>query len=61
MPVLAVNFAVTASRIKSKQNTFAECYDEQQFKSQEIVLFLFLERQKNNNTPCPIKLYFGVP
>lgn len=57
MPVLAVNFTVTASRIKTKENTFVECYDEQQFKSQEIVLFLFLERQK---TPCPINLYFGV-
>lgn len=60
MPVLAVNFTATASRIKTKENTFVKCYDEQQFKSQEIVLFLFLERQKNTLSNKPLLWCFII-
>ena len=28
MPVLAVNFTISAQRSKTKENTFVECYDK---------------------------------
>lgn len=56
MPVLAVNFTITAPKIKTKENTFVECYDEWQFNSKEI----FLERQKNTVSNKPFLWCFII-
>lgn len=50
MPVLAVNFTITAQRIKTKENTFVECYHARQFESKGI-FFRKTKTTLSNNKP----------